>query len=284
VTEKKIEKDVVDDLVDTCKMIANIVAGDLKVEEDLGELLRRDSIAEAKKMAKDMPLLFGKEHDLLMLGHSIRLNEAKNNALINAGDSVYSDALDRYHGIICGIGFEKVLELDFVSSKWENRPEKFFIFWRKDGLLLSHDTFNGKVNSGHVYFNWRSNGEFKFPEKASGGLEIIDKTGEVPHRLLYPAPTYERTTDPVILEQDRLWREKFDREGFFAGDIDCRVGVKFQINELERTGTFLSPWLKRSHLWLLHHDDTAASRYDYQKINEERIDMLPSFVREAITP
>jgi len=69
------------------------------------------------------------------------------------------------------------------------------------------------------------------------------------------------------------------------GGGDCREALKYNIEQLELNGSFVKPWVERPFLWLLHYMDTKVEGYRYEKINAERIAMLPEEVRvAAISP
>ena len=172
-------------------------------------------------------------------------NAAKERALVARGDTTFGDALSRYLEIIVGAGFERALELPFLSSY---ASEKYFIFARRDGLLLSFDTYNGKsVNGGKVYYNWK-------PENFEN--------------------SHFRLTSSGHLSKDGVW----------IGDHDCREALLFNMGNLSANGKFVAPWVERPFLWLLHYQDTKADGYSYDDINNERIAMLPEWVREMISP
>jgi hypothetical protein len=288
-------KNIVEKLEEIAEKCTQAVVGDFNPKEtDLKSILDRDPVAEAEKILENQYHIPVEGRDLVMLGHAFRVNKLKQEALQKADDSFYGDTLERYHRIITSIGFKKVLEVPFES---EGRGEKLFIFWRKKGgLLLCHDTYYGmsSVNGGNVYFNWKRNPNDTghYPERASGGWRIKDKTGEPPYNLLYPINYGKKTTDPVILEMERKWQEKWQREGVFVGSIDCREAIKLQISNIEKNGILLDKWEFRDYMWLLHHKDSEQLDKVNQKessamvdrIREERIALLPEEVREAITP
>lgn len=277
-------------LLDACEKCAEVVtAGRVKPveQDDLVAALNRDTVAEVEDMFRDHAReLYGSgvRQDLVMLGHAARANKHKNQLLEQADDTTLSEKLERYHRIIGEMGFEKVLELDF-DSDGSRQNEKFYCFWR-NGMLLAHDTFYGNVNGGNVYFNWKPlpGSKTRMPERCSGGLNIKDKTGEVRYNELFPTIGGNKTTNPEVLERERLWNEKWEREAVFVGSCDCREALRFRTAKLEQEGTILPVWEFRPWLWLLHHGDTKVEGYDHKKITAERIAMLPEYVRKAITP
>ena len=47
-------------------------------------------------------------------------------------------------------------------------------------------------------------------------------------------------------------------------------------------GVFLKEWKKQPFLWLLHHGDTKVEGYNYEEINQKRLNLLPDYVKKCI--
>lgn len=193
----------------------------------------------------------------LGLGLALLHNAKKQAHLLEIDDTTYGDSLERYTRIIEGMGFEKVLEVPFMSQTFkdeEPRQEAYYIYAHKQrGLLLAFDTFYGgtSINGGTVYYCWKPNditgGRFRYGLTSSG-----------------------------------TWRGGDD--GFWEGSHDCREAIRYKMDALAEVGTFISPWpAEADHfLWLLHHMDTKVDGYDYKAITEERITMMPEWVQEML--
>jgi len=222
------------------------------MDKKIDDVLKFDPIDTAEKM------MGGDRSDASMfLGLALAMenNEQKERVLNASGDTHFSTTLDQYISIVQGIGFEQVLCIPFVGEKWgkETAPqEKFFVFFDKSrSILLTFDTYNsGKVNGGKFLYNIKPNNEKSFYNVISSGGYTKDSDGNY------------------------VW----------VGDHDCREAIKHKIARLEENGQFLTKWLERPFLWLLHYMDTKDKNYDYRAINAERIAMLPDYVQEAITP
>ena len=175
------------------------------------------------------------------LTHICKVGALKNAAMILTGDTTHDNELQRYLSITKELRFETVLELSFSKN---GANDKFFIQWRKDGILLAFDTHSEThVNSGHFYYNWARNKNGKDVSSSGHWLE----------------------------------------DGIIAGSHDAREALKFNIRQLEKNGKFLPKWKGLPHLWLIHHGDKVDWRDDSSKIiNAERIALLPPEVREAI--
>jgi hypothetical protein len=280
-------KDLIEKMQEDAELVVNALMGsDTAGNYDLESLLKRDSVAESEKMSESLNLSQDLK-GLLMLGHAFRINKAKDNALKARGDSTFSNKTQDYIDIIADMGFEKVLELPFHAKEY-NYDDKFFVFWR-NGVLIAFDTYYSceSVNGCRVYFNWKpkykeDGSQLYYPMNTSGGFNIKDTTGQVSYSELYP--NYEKTTNPEVLERERLWNEKFKREAVWSGYFDGREAVRYHLGLMETNGDFLPTWEFKPFIWFLHYADTKVPGYDYEQINKERIAMLPEHVRNAITP
>lgn len=191
---------------------------------------------------------------LIGLGLAMQHGELKDKRLKDLDDTVLSNDLDRYQRIITEMGFELVLDLPFDAPGWDAgdpvRKEHFFIYAHRDGLLLSFDTYGETyVNGGKVCYCLRPNAE-KFMSVTSSGGMYVDEEGS------------------------KYWR----------GDHDCREALRHKIHNLRVNGDFIAQWPKGNNmfLWLLHYRDTKVDNYDYEHINNTRVQMLPEWVRTMI--
>jgi hypothetical protein len=150
-------------------------------------------------------------------------------------------------------GFETVLELPFYAHSTHS-IEAFLILWHsKYNILLRCDTHQGRLNSAEIYYN------------------ILRKKGNKT-LLKYTYGGHALKENP----QDST-------EFIWIGHNDARDGVAEHIKNLRSRGKFLNPW-REQDLWLLHYEDTKHKPINYDKINLERIAMLPKYVKTAITP
>jgi hypothetical protein len=150
-----------------------------------------------------------------------------------------------YLDTVKNIGFEHILEVPFYSKYWD-RNDVLNILWHpKHAILLNYDTFGKDVNSGKIYYNIKPFKMTNFRKCTSSG-----------------------------------WFSK----NVWVGDHDFRYNAEYVIKTFLSKGKFLNPWVERPFLWLLHYEDVKKEGYDYEKINEERISLLPEYVQEAITP
>jgi hypothetical protein len=226
--------------------------------DDLDAILKRDVLDETEKrfphLSKDQAASMA-----LALGTFGAHSCNKERILMERGDTVFQNTVERYLSIIEANGFEHVLELPFTGYVYNDETppsqETFYIYARRDGLLLVFDTHNEKnINGGHLYYNIK----------------------------LKPALPRASLSSGRLVDGD-AW----------VGDHDCREALIHNISRLQADGEFLMPWSHPQFLWLLHYMDTETPEYkaqrDYTKqrkhyevINAERIAMLPEWVRKMI--
>lgn len=134
----------------------------------IDELLRTDSLQQAEDITGES---YKNDDATSALGMLIQMSKGRElDALLReAGDTTFSNELDRYQSIIEGVGFEQALAVPFVSQ-W-NRAENLFVYARRDGLLLVFDTFaTDRVNGGHLYYQWRPAIDDFWSVTSSGGM------------------------------------------------------------------------------------------------------------------
>lgn len=135
---------------------------------------------------------------------------------------------------------------ELVNGEVQGTDDTWHIFWNK-GILLFCETYwgGGSMNSAKIFFNYKGPREAMY--KCSNGF-----AGEV--------------------DGAEVWQ----------GSYDCREGLRFALEMMQREGEFLGEWIKAPFLWLLNYKDTKEDGYDYKAINAERIALLPKEVQNAI--
>jgi hypothetical protein len=220
--------------------------------ESVAAMLRFDALAAAE-------VATGKSYKddaatgvLGLLGHMAAC-EAREKALLDADVTVLSNEVARYERILLAEGFSLVHGEPFLGTGYAatggeaETPEVLCLWWHPDGLLLRYDTFGGAgyhVNSSTVYFNWRST---------------------------------------VAADWHRI--ERFSghwKEGVAVGSFDAREGLRLSLHSLRSRGGFVSPWIERPWMWLLHYMDTKAEGYSHEAITGRRLTALPEHVLAAI--
>lgn len=121
------------------------------------------------------------------------------------------------------------------------------VFWLPEGVLLSCHSYTWSsggettINDGNFYYNWRPRDPedpMRYRVTSSGG-----------------------------------WRDG----GVWAGDHNCREGLRFHLAQLREHGEFVMPWKHQPFLWLNHYmDDKRGDR------TRERLRLLPVEVRAGM--
>lgn len=231
------------------------------------KLLHTDGIQEAEnitgKSYKEDP-----RTDALGFALTIQKNRELHDALQATGDTHHGSTLDEYLAIIADMGFRVVLDIPFVGDTGrDNRAERFIVAWDDTrGILLEFDTWDGrKVNGGSFAFNWRCDPYYAERPRS----ERLDWwTGGGSHGPGRVDPTVDTFT------------------------MDCREAIRWKFQRAAAVGQFVTPWVERPYLSLLHyqdwHDvrdlDFKARRAETDRRQNERLALLPAEVLRAITP
>lgn len=187
----------------------------------------------------------------------------KHDVLVSRGDTTFGSDLQPYIDIIVRNGFEEVLVIPFKSIPYREGEaiidEAFYIYARRDGFLLTFDSYDGKrVNGGHLYYN------------VEVGAEIPD--------AMYGVTSSGGWSDRNDPEFKKFYDKTHVKDMVWVGHHDCREALIFNISQLHAAGKVLPKWYKKPFLWLLHYADTKSEDYNYERINAERIAMLPQWV------
>ncbi len=160
--------------------------------------------------------------------------------------SLWSDTL----ATLDKLGFEKVWSAPLAN-------DNIFIIaaHRTDGILLttnSHSHWKGNkcTERTHLFFHYRLeiDNDKKFPFASRG---------------------------PVDPAEPGIYRIC----SFAADDLDS---LNERLETLRSSeGRFMNPWPQPEFIWLLSHEDEKAVT-DLKKVNKERLDQLPDWVREFI--
>jgi hypothetical protein len=175
-----------------------------------------------------------------------------------AKDTTYGMKLEPYLKFVKQEGFEELLRIPFDGMS--GYKEMFFIFFHwKEGILLKFDTFSGNgVNGGNFCYNWKPKPEFANE----------DKDGNLPY--------FKYLSTAHVVHQEA------GRETIVCGNHDCREDLCKNLRNLRKYGDFVSPWIERPFLWLLHYMDVKKPGYNYNALNAERIKLLPEDVQKLL--
>lgn len=156
------------------------------------------------------------------------------------------------------IGFALVLEQKFSSPHWKD--ETCCLLWNaKHNILLWTYTYRGNISSVTTYYNVK---------RKPGNTTLFKYTSSG-----HAARANAEDPDEFIWIGNHRYVNHIDVKEI---DQDIRV--------LRKCGDFMNPWRENdmSNLWLLHYEDTHGDNYKYEKINAERIYLLPDYIQDAI--
>jgi hypothetical protein len=160
----------------------------------------------------------------------------------------FSQTMDEHVNSLHALGFETVLEDDFIGHNVKIN-ESFLVLWHPDGVLAAVESFDAVYcASSKLYYNVRTS------------LSMLDE--------------YYRYVQNGYLTDDLVW----------VGSNDSRDNVESTFNGLSVFGTTLNPWVSRPDLRLVTYVEGQDSNIDSLETTEERISRLPENVRKAITP
>jgi len=237
-------------------------------------ILSYDAMQEAERFTGKDSSTSEETMNLGLLLH-LRSVKTKRNLLKTLNDTFVGISKGEYKMRVSDFGFKELLRLDFFSLS-SKEVESFYIMW-KDGILMCYDTFMGKINSAHIYFNYLQH----------FNLKTIFDSGVLDH----VSGSWRHHENVWLSDHFREqygfyygWNKNADDRFVKIGSLDCREGLLFHIKNMLEYGEFLQTWIERPFLWLLHHMDTKNPNYDYNKINKERISLLPKEVINAISP
>lgn len=225
----------------------------------LRNLLDFDPLGQAEEITGSS---YKDDEETTALGFALLQSRRKmvDAALLERGDTLFHNDLERYQFIIEDAGFEQVYSESFQARRG-GHEEQYFIYWHPDGLLLAFDTYGGnRVNGANVHYNWRPQPNNDYWPRASSS----------PHCEDWDDPESPRT---------------------YAQSLDAREALLFNLTQLRENGEFLNPWLYEPMLWFLHHhgDPETIGRYGdpgYSQARDDaqanRIARLPEHVRTAI--
>jgi len=215
----------------------------------IAEALSFDPLAEAERITGSS---YKDDKSTAFLGMFLAMEQSSRKArlLQESNDTCNHNNLAQNVQVVESLGFQLLESGTFQSAGMgdEGQEEQWSIYWR-DGILLFLDSFRGNLNSGHAYFNYRLNPGSRSLTGYSGGFTLTPEGDRVAY-----------------------------------GSIDIREGLRHRLTTMEENGEFLSQWVERPFLWLLHHSDTKVPGYDHEAITKQRISLLSQDVQDAVTP
>lgn len=172
-------------------------------------------------------------------------------------------------------GFERVLEIPFISLNEKYNEEFYVYFCRKHGIVLQFDSnISENLNGGQYYYQWMPSDEFLLETERKFGYRMS-------HHNALSSGGFD------IVNKQFIW----------TGYGDCRNTMLARINELKSDGFFITPWVKTCHTMtptFIHYGDhqcayNAPWSEEFELYNRaleiispKRFKMLPKFVKDAI--
>lgn len=227
----------------------------LSTDKAVADALSFDALREAEIITNKS---YKESNETTRLGFAMHIehNKQKEALLKFTKDTYYGSTLEEYLTVVKDLGFEKILETPIPEDKkFNSNGDYYYIYWRADGIILSFDTYRGNkvVNSGNFYYNLKPKND----------------------------PFTKDSTDYWNLKYSGQWKE-INGAYYLIASNDCREGLRHYISRLESLGGFVNPWIASPFIWFLHYMDTKDKKYDYNKINSERIALLPEYVQKCI--
>jgi len=214
------------------------------LEKMVKGLMEFDPLAEAEKIVGEKsPCAIG-------LGFLFMQNQRRQLAelLTVLGDSYMQI---KYHDFVALLGrnkFVRVYSEQFIG--YDEQAEQYSVWWRPDGVLITAESYDGRLNSSNVYYNWRTE--------------------------LQPGAAFQFTSSGT-------WHGPVDGPGVWVGHADGREGLFTHLKALQENGAFLPAWVDQPFLWFLNYMETKDPNYDYEAINNRKIAQFPVDVQAAIT-
>lgn len=202
--------------------------------EDLWDAMDDESYAESNPEDRQAiidsdPVALAEEHGLSgtgMLALAAFKSEQEHKAALNAGDTLFSDKLNRYVQVITAYGFEHVKT--WALSYQDKSTDLMIYVHRAKGLVLAFDTYAWKdrpdteksINGGNVFYQWQANDIHQRGRATSSGSWTLSDEGR------------------KLWEEQKVWPD----DAYWSGNHDCRSNLIFNLNGLEATGKFLPTW------------------------------------------
>ena len=192
-------------------------------------------------------------------------------------DTFYGIPYDVFKEILAAEDFVEVFKSEYESVDG-NQREEFAIYWN-NGVILSCESYHGTLNNAEMYFNWQTDAVEKLPGWVSGYW-------------------YVKGDDWSSRDVDFMKRSE-EGKLIWIGYIDVRVQFRAKLDEFHRDGMFLTNWVKKPFVWLRTYADSKLdprissvgirSKEEYEiermvteRINKERFDALPDYVRTCM--
>jgi hypothetical protein len=203
----------------------------------LTKALSFDALQEAEKLTEKS---YKDDKSTMSIGMMLQIENSGRRAkmLADRDDTMFSETTAEYLRKVTDFGFVQFHIEEFLSDSSNEMEGQYFMFHPDYSILLIFDTFRGNCNGGQFHYNWIPNDKYKYPPHFSG-VWYDNKTGGRP-------------------AQDELPNEVLVAVGY----TDCREAIKFNIQTMLETGTFVKKWVLNDISSTLHHQDWKDLKVD----------------------
>lgn len=226
-------------------------------QKAVANALRFDALAHAEQLTGQS---YKEDKGTEALGFLMHLDHVKNKRAILefTGDTHFSMPWTDFKAMLPRLGFTIMFTEPFKDEQrgdeeavcaWDDR--RGALIWAETYRLSAKDSrYPPGINSGSVYFCWKSNESNVWLERCSSS-PIQNEAGE------YIGRSYS---------------------------YDVREGLKHTLEQADTLGTYMKPWPGKPFLWLLTYMDPKTPGYNHDAITAARLAKLPESVRNIISP
>jgi hypothetical protein len=142
-------------------------------------------------------------------------------------------------------GFIKILEEEFVGN--DNCKEIFFIYFHKNGIFVSFDTYSiHTINAAKMVFNWKPKTLSAINEICGSGYFIKMRNGKM------------------------VW----------IGSDDVRDSMWYKLRRLRRSGVFIRDWFECPDIWWVNYTESKLSTKELYLAMIRKFCKLPQSIQQ----
>jgi len=233
------------------------------MKNQTNELLHKDSLAESEQLlgGKHWSKFNELEKGLSMLKF-FDDNKIKEEHLKSSGDTHWGIKWDDFIKLIENYGFVEGLKYDWIAPKYkdneEDRIEKAIIYYHQaKGLVLWATSSYESINGGKVYG--------MVDIKPEGVSEVLKGCSHGSFG------NWDRESHTTILKDSTYF------------DYDIREGLIHVLNRIESVTNFVPKWNDdKPFLWFLDYSEEKSKDYNYEEINQSKINRCPKELQVII--
>lgn len=221
------------------------------MNETTKNFLGFDAIATSETLLHKHHEDWSSEDKSAVLKFVIATNQVKNAHLKSIGDTHFGISWIEFIEILKAYGFKesyckKFTNIDFCNYSTEE--EEIIYFHEEKGLILHAESYRKIVNKAKVY------GEVKVGESLNDNqLKAMNGCSHV-----------------------------YNDNGTMQFSVDVREGFRFHLDAISEAFEFSKNWTKVRFIWFLNSMDYKIKNYDYEEINNLKINACTPEVRRII--